>query len=184
MIARTGQADGCPERPWPTTSPLLPFFWVTKVRLTKVIADRSSMEAVTYWIGVLLIHKPTSWMRKGWERFVVSVYSPGRSKKKNASHIMSAAARDSASPAAVAMSYAPWRIGRGMGLRRLGGGSWLWYPRSWRAMRGSMVPLPASVRGSALPSMVCACATNRTASATVPHLTGWPLAASRPSRTR
>ena len=58
--------------------------------------------------------------------FVISpptVYSPGRSKKKKARHIMSATAQLEMVEAASASARQHITIERGMGLTRLGGGS-------------------------------------------------------------
>jgi hypothetical protein len=35
-VERTGQAWESPERPWPTVSPRTAFFWLVKIRTTKV----------------------------------------------------------------------------------------------------------------------------------------------------
>jgi hypothetical protein len=61
--------------------------------------------------------------RKGWESEVEAEYSPGRRRKKKASHIISAEAREVGSPAVVAIREARWRMERGIGLTRIGGGS-------------------------------------------------------------
>ena len=67
-----------------------------------------------------------SWMsdsRNGWESAAELEYSPGRSRKKNASHIRSAAASKGGSPEVEAKVDAWWRMGSGSGLTRTGGGS-------------------------------------------------------------
>ena len=135
-------------------------------------------------MGRACVHSSTWWMRKGWDVGPASQNSPGRRRKKNAIHMRSDVAREHGSLAVMAMAVAVWRIGRGMGMTRWGAASLLEKPFKRRMRRGSMVPVPAVCRGSRRPSMVNVCATKWSASATVPDLTGLPLAENRPSRTR
>jgi hypothetical protein len=53
---------------------------------------------------VVPTHMRTSWRVKGWESSLFSVYSPGRSRKKKAIQIKSAAASEELSAAAWAMA--------------------------------------------------------------------------------
>lgn len=79
--------------------------------------------AVNGSTGVDADQSCTSEREKGWESGAEAEYSPGRSKKKKASHIRSDAAREDGSSANRAIQEAWWRIVRGMGLTRTGAGS-------------------------------------------------------------
>lgn len=181
--ARTGQAFWLFDRPCPTTSPLVPFFCVVKVRLTNVLSRSVSTGDLLTSTGEVLIHSLTSQRRKGWESNAGFVYSPGRRRKKKAIHIMSEAARAALLPSIVANLVASWRIGIGIGFTRVGCSSNLAYPFNCRAKRGWRMFLLTWNRGSGSPTKVNVCATKLRTSATVLDRTHWPLAESLPSRT-
>ena len=50
-MAATAHARGCPVVTCPIDSPLTPFFFVVKRRLTKVAAAQVAAEAVVAWVG-------------------------------------------------------------------------------------------------------------------------------------
>ena len=93
------------------------------MRATKVQRNRVEGGEVNGSTEVGPDHSWTSVWRKGWEVEEEAEYSPGRSRKKKASHIMSAVAKERGSPAVEARREARWRMDRGMGLTRMGGGS-------------------------------------------------------------
>ena len=181
---RTGHEEGCGVRPWPMRSLRLPFFCLSNVRVTNVAWWRISVAEARGSSCAVECHSWTSAIRNGCEEGPALEYSPGRSKKKKASHMRSAAAREWASPAAVAMDVAWCRRARGIGFTRFGGASDLEKLRRRRVMRVSMVLEPVAHRGSARPMLVNVCATAWIASATVLDRTAWPLAENRPSRTQ
>jgi hypothetical protein len=96
MTARTGHAWRSPERPWPTVSPRTAFFWSVKMRMTKVAESRVAGDAVSRSIGMPWCQRRTSARVNGCGSFPVMVHLPGRSRKKKASQIRSAAPIESA----------------------------------------------------------------------------------------
>jgi hypothetical protein len=183
-MAFTGQAAGWPDRPCPTTSPRTAFFWSENTRATKVAERKESREAVSGSICVVPTQRRTSARVNGCALSELSVYSPGRRRKKKAVHIRSAAASEVGSAADWAIQQAWRRTSRGIGWTRSGAGSNFRYARTRRERRGSMVYEPRIRRGSGRPAIVCADATKAMASATVPARTLLWEAESRPSRTR
>jgi hypothetical protein len=107
--AKTGQNTGLPDRPSPITSPRTPFFWVVNVSATKVTRDRSSSGMVVARNRCWPIQHWTSVSVKGVVSDDVPVYSPGRSRKKNARQIMSAMAWVSRVADGCAAKAATWR---------------------------------------------------------------------------
>jgi hypothetical protein len=87
-----GAEVGWPERPRPITSPRTPLFWVSNSSVTKSALRRSASVAVCRWRGQPATLRETSRRRKGVDSAGLMVYSPGRSKKKKPSVIMSATA--------------------------------------------------------------------------------------------
>jgi hypothetical protein len=110
-------------------------------------------------------------MRNGWEYSDGLVYSPGRRRKKKATHSMSIVAREVVSPARCASKVASRRIGRGIGLKREGGASAFAYSFICLERRKSMVFVSVAHLGSRLPKRVYICETKQRASATVPDRT-------------
>jgi hypothetical protein len=184
IMARVGHGRECPVRPWPMTSPRTAFFWIVNVSEAKVTWSRMWAGAVSGSMLVVPTHMRTSWRVKGCASSLFSVYSPGRSRKKNAIQIRSAAANEESSAAAWAMAQASWRTPSGIGWRREGGGSALRKLWKRRDRRGSTRAVPGMTRGSGSPAIVCADATKETAAATVEAPTALWEAESRPSRTR
>ena len=50
-MSGTAHARGCHVVPCQIDSPLMPFFFVVKRRLTKVVAEQVAAEAVVAWVG-------------------------------------------------------------------------------------------------------------------------------------
>jgi hypothetical protein len=123
--ATTGHSTGTPERPRPITSPWTPFFCVVKVSAMNVTRWRSGIVIVVAKKCWCPIQHCTSCRVNGVVSDVlVPVYSPGRSRKKNARLIMSAIACEPGVADGVHARAATWRIILiGMGTTRLGGGS-------------------------------------------------------------
>jgi hypothetical protein len=145
---RTGHNSGLPLRPRPMTSPQTPFFCVVKVREAKVPDHRDCSPAVAGSIRTGQIKNWTSHIRKGVVSEAVAVYSPGRSKKKKASPIISATARlFIVAERSAAVSMCPM-IAMGIGLTRSEEGL-LWNSRQVSAVGGSRCR-----RKSMLPWMV------------------------------
>ena len=90
--ASLGHNSGSPVAPWLIFSPCTPFFWVAKVRITKVAAARSLSVAISVSNTVRPTLKVTSDSQNGELSDLVPVYSPGRRRKKKAMMIMSAIA--------------------------------------------------------------------------------------------
>ena len=76
-----GHKIGSPDDLCPIFYPLIPFFWVMKVSVTKLAAWRSPSVAVvakTLWLQL----KAVSLRRNGVLYDLDAVYSPGHSRKK------------------------------------------------------------------------------------------------------
>jgi len=87
--AQTGHTIGSPEVLKPITSPLTPFFWVSKVRDAKVAALSSWSVAFTRSKRRGLTKSCTELKVNGCESLLASVYLPAGRRKKKASRIMS-----------------------------------------------------------------------------------------------
>ena len=116
--ASLGYNRGFPVAPWPIFSPHTPFFWVVKVRITKVAAARSSLVAVSVSNTVRPTLKVKSDSRNGELSDLVPVYYPGRSRKKKAMMIISAIACSSGSLEAAAMQASRQRTWTSIGYTR------------------------------------------------------------------
>ena len=93
MRACTGQRTGSPLHAKPMTSPRTPFFCVVKVSDANRACCICSTGAVKTCRRVSLMNSCTSCSQNG--SLSLSVYSPGRRRKKNATMIMSAVAQNS-----------------------------------------------------------------------------------------
>ena len=90
MMAWTGHKYGSPEQARPITSPRTPFFCVVKVKEAKRARRSSHSGAARMGRRVSPMKSWTFSSRNGSPS--LSVYSPGRSRKKKAKMIMSEAA--------------------------------------------------------------------------------------------
>jgi hypothetical protein len=182
-VARTGHAWGSPERPWPTISPRTAFFCSVKMRATNVEDNRLVGEAVSGSMGNVPFQSLTSARVNGCGLRPKSMNSPGRSRKKKASHIKSAAASEAGVALARAMEQAWWRAWSGIGSTRAGAESMFRKRLRICAKRGWRVVVPSKWQGSWWLAIVCADATWERASATMSAQTNLWEAESRPVRT-
>ena len=120
---RTGQRSRSPLRAWPITSPRTEFFCKSNVTAPKVDARISASDADMRSRRTQPSHSCTSLSSKGVDSDFVAVYSPGRSKKKNAIAIMSASMTSAGSSLFLAMNMIFRRTCTGIGFTRFGGGS-------------------------------------------------------------
>ena len=143
------------------TSPRTPFFWFVNVSEAKRACWSCSNGADDKWSRVSPMKSWTSASLKGV--LSLSVYSPGRRRKKKAMMTMSAVAQKDASDAEVdwakkAMRRMTWM---GIGLTRSGAGSEVFHAFNVRWMRKSMLWAEFS-RGSLAPTLRNVWATCRT----------------------
>ena len=146
-----GDRNGSPLWLRPTTSPLTPFFWSRNVREQKVAVRSWASDALGRLSRCCPRKSCTSRASNGVESDGLLAYSPGRSRKKNANPIISAAQVKKGSIIVDATAKIRRRTWTGTGFTLLGGGSSLLYEASMRCNLKSIVPLVVR-RGSTSPS--------------------------------
>ena len=122
-MAATALARGFTVAPCPIYSPLTPFLYIVKRRLTNVAAAQVEGEALVAWVGWVPMK---NWMLrrvKGVENVSIppAQYSPGRRRKKKAIQSRSAIALP-LGELPWAIESMPWRMETWRGSTLPGGG--------------------------------------------------------------